>query len=174
MGEVCQVDKGLLLLLTLSSKHSHLSNCGSVAALQIHRFWRFCLWTFSRRAEGNWCSGRGMSHKMHRRFFLAWDQFWWLLQCLVRVLCEISVDTLVYQCVKLLWVFLGVGGLVRRTGGAPDKPSKEPPGGRPGFTAGREGRRGSAQSKIYCIGEEENQEHIAKFTAEQGRKAEQG
>ena len=47
----------------------------------------------------------------------------------MRILCEISVDTLVYQCVKLLWVFLGVGGLVRRTGGEPDKPSKEPPGG---------------------------------------------
>ena len=43
-----------------------------------------------------------------------------------------------------------------------------------GAEQGWEGRRGSAQSRIYCIGEEENQEHIAKFTAEQGREAEQG
>ena len=99
-------------------------------------------------------------HKI-RHFFFSVRSVFGLLQCLVRILCEISVDTLVYQCVKLLWVFLGVGGLVRRTGGAPDKPSKEPPGGRPGFTAGREGsragvgRRGSAQSKMYCLGKEE-------------------
>ena len=85
----------------------------------------------------------------------------------MKILCEISVDTLVYQCVKLLWVFPGVGGLVRRTGGAPDKPSKEPPGGRPGFTAGKGGqsrRRGSAQGRAEFIAEEE---HSAEFSAEQ-------
>ena len=65
----------------------------------------------------------------------------------MKILCEISVDTLVYQCVKLLWVFPGVGGLVRRTGGAPDKPSKEPPGGRPGFTAGKGGKAGEEDQR---------------------------
>ena len=35
---------------------------------------------------------------------------------LLRILCKISVGTLVYQCVKLVWVFPGVGGLVQRTG----------------------------------------------------------
>ena len=52
------------------------------------------------------------------------------------------------QCVKLLWVFPGVGGLVQRTGAAPDKPSKGPPGGKGGFTAEKK-RRSRGQSRIY-------------------------
>ena len=64
---------------------------------------------------------------------------------LLRILCKIS---LVYQCVKLLWVFPGVGGLVQRTGAAPDKPSKGPPGGKGGFTAEKK-RRSRGQSRIY-------------------------
>ena len=60
-----------------------------------------------------------------------------LEKLLLRMPCETSVDTLVYQCVKLVWVFPGVGGLVPRTG-VP-------------WTSLQRGRLvGEQRSRIYC------------------------
>ena len=87
---------------------------------------------------------------------------------LLRILCKISVGTLVYQCVKLLWVFPGVGGLGQRTGAAPDKPSKGPPGGKGGFTAEKK-RRSRGQSRIYR-GAEQGGEVSRLCSAEQGER----
>ena len=151
MGEVCQVDKELLLLLLNSGNafsYYKLWVCGD---LEKEDFWNFSV-VHSLQRRWYWCWSRD-KHKTSRFF----EREISIGGCFVKILCEIFVDTLVYQCVKLLWVFPGVGGLVRRTGGAPDKPSKEPPGGRPGFTAGKEGqsrRRGSAQGRAEFIAEE--------------------
>ena len=69
---------------------------------------------------------------------------------------------------KLLWVFPGVGGLVQRTGAAPDKPSKGPPGGKGGFTAEKK-RRSRGQSRIYR-GAEQGGEVSRLCSAEQGER----